>query len=94
MYGYIEYFIEVVFGFGMFINAALFIPQAVEIYKTKNADGVSLTTFAGFNIIQLFTILHGYIHLDYILMFGSALGLIFCASVTFLIVIYKSRGEL
>ncbi|GHT96192.1 hypothetical protein FACS1894122_14340 [Alphaproteobacteria bacterium] len=95
MYGCIEYFIEVVFGLGMFINAALFIPQAIKIYKTKNTDGVSLATFAGFNTIQLFTVLHGYIHQDCILMFGSTLSLICCAAVTFLIIIYKSsKGEL
>ncbi|GHT95843.1 hypothetical protein FACS1894122_13720 [Alphaproteobacteria bacterium] len=93
--GYIEYFIEAVFGFGMFINAVLFLPQAVKIYKTKNTDGISLATFAGFCVIQFFTVLHGYIHQDHILMFGSVLGLIFCAIVTFLIIIYKnSRGEL
>ncbi|GHU12104.1 hypothetical protein FACS189449_05070 [Alphaproteobacteria bacterium] len=89
MYEYIEYFVEVVFGLGMFINAMLFVPQAVKIYKVKNANGVSLATFAGFCIIQFLTVLHGYIHQDHILMFGSALGLIFCATVTFLIIRYK-----
>ncbi|GHU19948.1 hypothetical protein FACS189472_10480 [Alphaproteobacteria bacterium] len=89
MYGYIEYLIEAVFGFGMFINAVLFIPQAIKIYNTKSADGVSLATFAGFCVIQFFTVLHGYIHQDHILMFGNALSLICCATVTFLIIIYK-----
>ncbi|GHU11733.1 hypothetical protein FACS189449_03800 [Alphaproteobacteria bacterium] len=84
-----EYIIEVVFGFGMFINAVLFIPQAVKIYKTKNADGVSLATFVGFCVIQLFTVLHGYIHQDYVLMFGYALSFVFCATVTFLIFLYR-----
>ncbi|GHT94548.1 hypothetical protein FACS1894122_11270 [Alphaproteobacteria bacterium] len=94
MYEYTECFIEVVFGLGMFINAALFIPQAVKIHRTKNADNVSMTTFGGFCVIQFFTVLRGYIRQDHILMFGSVLGLIFCAIVTFLIIIYKSRGEL
>ncbi|GHU16232.1 hypothetical protein FACS189472_00810 [Alphaproteobacteria bacterium] len=89
MSDYIEYIIEAIFGFGMFINAILFIPQAVKIYKTKSAKGVSLATFAGFCVIQLFTVLHGYIHQDYILMFGYALSLVFCAIVTFLIFLYR-----
>jgi uncharacterized protein with PQ loop repeat len=49
MYEYIECFIEVVFGLGIFINAILFIPQAMKIYRTKNAAGVSIAIFAGFN---------------------------------------------
>ncbi|MDR2617190.1 MAG: hypothetical protein LBC22_05280 [Endomicrobium sp.] len=50
----------------MFINAALFLPQVIKLYKTKSTKGLSLITFIGFNIIQLSSILHGYIRKDYI----------------------------
>jgi MtN3 and saliva related transmembrane protein len=87
----LEYFIELVFAAGLFINAILFIPQAMGIYKTKDSHGQSLLTFAGFNVIQLFTILHAYIHEDRILLLGYLLSLVTCGAVTFLIVLYRSK---
>ncbi|MDR1982857.1 MAG: hypothetical protein LBQ08_03620 [Holosporaceae bacterium] len=82
-------FTEIVFGISMFFNAALFIPQAIKIYRTKTTKGLSPATFIGFNIIQIFTILHGYIHQDYLLMFGFILSLVSCGIVTFLIFLYR-----
>ncbi len=87
-------FIETVFGLGLFINAALFIPQIIQLYKTKNPQGLSLVTFAGFNLIQLFTILHGVLSKDYLLIIGFTASLISCGTVTLLLIKYKlqSRG--
>jgi MtN3 and saliva related transmembrane protein len=73
----------------MFANAFLFVPQIIRLLKTKNSDGFSLTTFVGFNIIQVFCILHGYIHKDYILMLGMLLSLTFCGAISFLIILYN-----
>ena len=87
----IIWFIEAVFGAGMFINAVLFLPQAIKLYKTKNTKGLSLITFIGFNIIQLFSVLHGYIRDDKIFMFGMLLSLIFCGSISFLIIFYRIK---
>ena len=47
--------VAVVFGFGMALNALLFVPQALAIWRTKQSKGVSLLTFGGFNILQLLT---------------------------------------
>jgi MtN3 and saliva related transmembrane protein len=88
---YIKSFIEVGFGLGMFVNAVLFLPQVIKIYKTRNVQSLSLITFAGFNTIQLFSLLHGYIHKDYIFMFGMSLSLILSGSVTSLIIIQKNK---
>ena len=89
---YFKHFVELMFGLGMFVNAALFIPQAIKIYKTKNANGLSIITFLGFNLTQLFIILHGYIHDDYALMFGYALALFTSGVVTLLIFLYKESN--
>lgn len=83
--------IEIIFGLGLFLNAALFIPQIIKLYKTKNVQGFSLLTFAGFNLIQLFTLLHGYLHQAYLLMFGYVLSLIACATVSTMIICYKDK---
>lgn len=84
-----EYFIETVFGLGMFINAILFIPQVIRLLKTHNSNDLSLLTFGGFNFIQIFCILHGYLHQDYIFMFGMALSLLTSGTVTLLIIIFR-----
>lgn len=86
---HIKTFVEVFFSLGLFINAFLFIPQAVKLYRTKNSEDLSLITFAGFNLIQLFIFLHGYIHKDYLLMLGYLLSLITCGAVTWMIVWYR-----
>lgn len=77
-----QYLVDTLFGIGLFINAALFIPQALKIHRDKAAKNVSLLTFLGFNCLQFITILHGYYHQDYILMIGYSLSFITCSFVT------------
>jgi MtN3 and saliva related transmembrane protein len=86
-------FIETVFSLGLFINACLFIPQILALYKVKNSQGFSLLTFAGFCLIQLFTILHGVIHLDYLLIVGFSLSLMTCGTLTLMILYYRRKSE-
>lgn len=81
--------IETVFSACLFINALLFIPQAIKLYRTKETKGLSLLTFSGFNFIQLFTVLHAYINNDNVLFIGMLLSLITCGSVTGLLVFYQ-----
>ncbi len=85
----IKYFIESVFSIGLFINAVLFIPQIIRLYKAKHAHDVSLLTFAGFNIISVFIFLHAFIRNDLLLMLGYALTLITNTTVTILIIWYR-----
>ncbi len=88
---WIKDLIEIIFSLGLFFNAALFVPQAIKLWKTKKAEGLSLTTFAGFNVIQLFIILHAYILHDALLMFGYTLSLITCGFVTVFIIKYRDK---
>jgi MtN3 and saliva related transmembrane protein len=81
--------VEFVFGLCLVINAGVFIPQAVKIYKSKNVQGLSLVTFLGFNFVQLFTILHAMINSDMILLYGTLLSFITCAVVSFFIFKYS-----
>lgn len=81
----IEFMVNFGFSISLVVNAFLFIPQVISILKSQSAKGVSLLTFAGFNVIQLFTILHGlYIH-DYLLVGGFLLSFITCGAVTLLV---------
>ncbi len=77
------------FAASLLINAALFIPQIRIILKRKSVEGVSLLTFIGFNLIQLFTLLHGVLIKDYLLIFGYFLSIISCGSVTLLVIYFR-----
>lgn len=83
--------VNFIFGIALFVNAALFIPQILLLLKKKHADDVSLTTFFGFCIIQIFTIWHGYYTNDYILIIGYVISLITCGTTTALIAYYRLR---
>jgi len=85
----IETIIQVGFSISLIFNSVLFIPQIISMVKAKTAEGISLLTFSGFNIIQLFTLFHGVIEEDSILVYGCILSLITCGSVTLLIIYYK-----
>lgn len=82
-------FVNFFFGLGLVINAMLYVPQFFRIIKTKHARDASLITFAGFNIINLLTFLHGIIEHDMILIFGSGLSTVTNTCVTIAIVWYR-----
>ncbi len=86
--------VEAFFSIGMFVNAALFIPQAIKVYIHKDAGSLSLITFAGFNLIQLSMVLHGYIHHDWFLVVGMGLSFFTCACVTVQIIVAEVRSKL
>lgn len=84
--------IDIGFSLGMFINALLFIPQIIKLYKVKDSQGVSLLTFGGFTLIQLFTVLHGYFAKDYLLFGGSLASLLTCGTATILACWYRLKN--
>ena len=84
-----EQLIQFGFSISLLVNAALFLPQIFTIIKNKSAKGVSLITFLGFNLIQLFTLLHGLLTKDYILAAGYLLSIITCGTVSFLVIYYN-----
>ena len=83
-------FVDLIFSLGLFFNAILFVTQAVTLFRNKNAQGLSLLTFGGFNVMQFFTALHGYLVKDYLLMSGFLLSFLTCGIVTFFILYYGS----
>lgn len=80
-----------VFGFGMALNALLFLPQALAIWRTRRVEGVSLLTFGGFNVLQALGVLHGVLQRDWSLAAGMAVSLVTCGSVTLLTLLYRHR---
>lgn len=84
--------IEILFGLSLFLNAMLFIPQALRIYKNKSAQSISLVTFIGFMFMQVISILYGIVKNDWILTIGFGVSLITCSSIVLLALIYKNRN--
>ncbi|HVW70950.1 MAG TPA: PQ-loop domain-containing transporter [Steroidobacteraceae bacterium] len=78
-----------VFGFAMLLNAVLFIPQALHLWRTKTAQGVSVASFAGFNALQAVGALHGYFEHDAALAVGMLASLLSCGTVTVLAARYR-----
>lgn len=81
--------VSIIFSLGLFINALLFVPQAIRLLKLKSSTDLSLITFIGFLITQLAAILYGYYQHDKILLYGYLLSLISCGFVTYLIIYYR-----
>lgn len=81
--------VALIFGFAMIINACLFIPQSLHLWRTKSSRGISVASFAGFNALQLVGVIHGYFQRDYALLAGMLASLITCGSVTLLAAVYR-----
>jgi MtN3 and saliva related transmembrane protein len=84
--------IAVLFGLGLFLNALLFVPQAIAIWRTGSARGVSIFTFAGFNVMQAIGVIHGFLEHDLALAVGMLASLLTCGTVTILAVVYEAKG--
>lgn len=85
----LQWVVDSGFVISLIANALLFVPQIVTICRRKSAENISLTTFLGFNIIQIFTTFHGLINQDYLLAIGTALSIFSCGAVTILIIYYN-----
>jgi MtN3 and saliva related transmembrane protein len=83
--------VAVVFGLALMGNAALFVPQAIAVWRKKSDEGVSLITFGGFNILQMIAIVHGVYQHDRALIVGMVASLITCGAVTCLTLVYRMR---
>lgn len=89
-----EKLITVIFGFSLFINAALFLPQLIKLLKNKQAKDLSCVTFLGFCLIQLSAIAYGCLHKDMVMIVGYGLSFAACGSLTFLIFKYNNSTHL
>lgn len=87
------WFIEVCFSLGLFVNAALFIPQSIRIMVNKDSKNVSFITFFGFLLIQLVTVLHGFLRHDYLLAYGTLVSMLTCGHVVWLIIYYRLKNK-
>ena len=83
-------FVAWLFGVGLIGNAMLFVPQAIAVWKKKSDEGISLITFAGFNILQLIGVVHGVYEGDPALIWGLGASFLTCGAVTGLTLYYRA----
>jgi len=82
---------DVLFGLGLLGNAALFVPQALAVWRKKSDEGISLITFGGFNVLQGIAVVHGVYWHDVSLIVGMVASLITCGAVTCLTLLYRAK---
>jgi len=78
-----------VFGLALLGNAALFVPQAIAVWRKKSDEGISLVTFGGFCILQVIGVVHGFYEHDKSLIYGLGASFCTCGTVTFLTIVYR-----
>jgi MtN3 and saliva related transmembrane protein len=83
--------VAIIFGLALMGNAALFVPQALAVWRKKSDEGISLITFGGFNILQIIAIVHGCFQRDVSLIVGMIASLITCGTVTSLTLFYRMK---
>ena len=83
--------IEAGFTLSLFANAILFLPQIIRILREKTSKGVSLITFSGFWLIQLLTVMHGFLRKDYLLAYGTIFSMVMSGIVVALILSYRDK---
>lgn len=67
-------------------TAIVFLPQSIQTVKTKNVDGLSLSTYVIYNIGMLSWILYGiYLHSIQMIIFNT-ISLIFASIILYMIV--------
>ncbi len=86
--------VEIFFSLCLFVNAILFIPQSIKLFKTKSSKNLSIITFAGFNVIQFAIVLHGIVIKDPLLIIGYVLSFVSCGTITTQIIYYKLKNKI
>ncbi|MGA2207920.1 MAG: hypothetical protein ABSG10_14425 [Terracidiphilus sp.] len=72
-------------------NAALFVPQAIAVWRKNSDEGVSLATFGGLCILQVIGVVHGIYEHDNSLIVGLGASFLTCGTVTLLTIVYRIR---
>ncbi len=83
--------VALIFGLALLGNAALFVPQALAVWRKKSDEGISLITFGGFCLLQVIGVVHGFYEHDNSLIVGLGASFLTCGTVTLLTIVYRVR---
>jgi uncharacterized protein with PQ loop repeat len=65
------------------------IPQIVQIYSTKDVEGISLITWIFSVTTSIIWVVYGFHHKDKPIIFNSIMGAVFCGLIAFGVFIYR-----
>jgi uncharacterized protein with PQ loop repeat len=85
--------IEKTFFGALLVNALLFLPQIILLLRVKKSDSVSVFMFCSFAIIQVISIIYGYIKKDIYMVIGYSASLVTCIITIFLIFFFRNTKE-
>ena len=86
-------FSDIEFLIALIGNAVLLLLQALRLYRTKAHRGLSITTFAGFLLIQLSGMVNGLYNGNFALIFGYGTSAVINLVVVILLVNYRIRSS-
>ncbi len=78
-------------GAGALANAFLFIPQIIKLMRSRSAEGVSISMYAGFLLLQLVTGADLLFHRVWTLAFGMAASTVATSTIILLCLKYRRR---
>ncbi len=71
------------------ISPLAIIPQIVQIYQTKDVEGISLVTWMFSVLTSIIWVVYGLHHKDKPIIFNSVMGAVFCSAIALGVIIYK-----
>jgi uncharacterized protein with PQ loop repeat len=71
------------------VSPLTIIPQIIQIYSTKDVDGISLITWIFSVITSVIWVVYGFHHKDKPIIFNSIMGAFFCFLIALGIIIYR-----
>lgn len=76
---------------GIILVTSAYIPQIVKIWKTKNAEGISITAWLTWLVGTVFILIHAFSTKDGVFIVFQTLSFIFVATITLLAIVYRKR---
>lgn len=71
------------------VSPLTIIPQIIQIYQTKDVEGISLITWVFSVLTSLTWIIYGFHHKDKPIIFNSIMGAVFCSLIAFGVLLYR-----
>lgn len=73
------------------IEPIITLPQAIQIFRTGNAEGVSILSWLGYELLQIIWLWYGIVHKDRIIILYSILYAVVQAAVIFGAILYGGK---
>lgn len=71
------------------ISPLTLVPQIIQIFQTKDVEGISLITWFFSIITSIIWVVYGFHHKDKPIIFNSVMGTVFCILIVLGIFIYR-----